>query len=392
VTLGLRILVLLGLAPVGATTSRAGFLKDLFAREELITVTSKEFNGYVRARLPDGSRKPETYAFGEGGVLGTLIMRDRSIDDLKFPAIAQMLAEPLARQHYVPSHDPKSTELLLMVFWGTTFGADNTPDGAVQDALNFFNASLLGFESAAQFLGSSDGASLRGQIIRQTHAAEMAAIEVNRYYVILRAFDFQSAWKQKKLLLRWETRFSLSERHHGLREDLPFMAASASWYFGRDSHGLVRPPIREGHVEIGEMKVMDDHPNRNAAEDSGLPAALAGDWQGSTRGGQPLLVHLDQTGNATIENLSQHRVLPAQVSTKGAVVTVEVPGWDVLFRGKLKGDRLTGTISEYGNAASLSLTKLTKPIEGPRNPDNAAQHNDVPQPSREDTGQPPANP
>jgi len=35
--------------------------------EGITAVSSKAFNGYTRTRLPDGSFKPETYAFGNGG-------------------------------------------------------------------------------------------------------------------------------------------------------------------------------------------------------------------------------------------------------------------------------------------------------------------------------------
>jgi hypothetical protein len=34
--------------------------------------------------------------------------------------VAQTIAVPLASQNYVPAKDPKSTRLMIMVYWGTT--------------------------------------------------------------------------------------------------------------------------------------------------------------------------------------------------------------------------------------------------------------------------------
>jgi hypothetical protein len=282
-----------------------------------------------------------------------------------------MLAGPLATQNYLPADGPKATKLLIMVYWGTTFGADGIIlDGPTQDRINYYNASLLGFEFEARFLGDSSSTTARGQIIRELHAYGMSAVGVNRYYVILRAFDFQSAWNQKKLNLLWETRFSLSERRHGFQQDLPSMAKSAALYFGQDSYGLVREPlIREGHVTLGEPKVLGivgDETGTGAAGSSAIPLSITGDWQSTTPGRPPVIVHIDPNGHSTFENPSKHAILPARVSVNGRSVTVMVPGWDISLRGTHKGDHISGTISEYGRTGPLNLTKAPKPIGGNR--------------------------
>jgi len=349
-------------------------------------VNSKEFNGYVRTKRPDGAFQTETFAFGNGGILPGLVMRDPTFDCLTFQDIARLLAGPLARQNYLAAHEAKSTNLLIMVYWGTTLGAVHTLWGPAQDALNYRNASLLGFETEAHFLGESPADSARGWIIRDLHASGMSAIEVNRYYVILRAFDFQSAWKQKKLKLLWETRFSLSERHHGFKQDLPAMAESASLYFGQDSYGLVRtPPIREGHIHLGEPKVLsvvDDEANQRAAESSAALASMIGDWQDTSRGRSPVILHIGQKGNAAFENPDQHAVLSARVSVDGHSVTMRVPGWDISFRGTRDGNRISGVISEYGATGRLNLEKTPGPIgDGHLAVEDARPPGDVPKQS-----------
>jgi hypothetical protein len=99
-------------------------------------------------------------------------------------------------------------------------------------------------------------------IIKQTHGEMMGAIEQNRYFIILLAIDYQSAWKKKKVTLLWSTRISLSERHHDFSKELPIMTRYASPYFGQESHGLILKPIPEGHVEIGEPKSLGNVPGK----------------------------------------------------------------------------------------------------------------------------------
>ena len=353
-------------AAILVSTSGAGPFSAISDSEKLTAVSSSAHNGYVRTRMADGSFRPEIYTFGEGGIIGVLAMSDPTFDDLGFLSIARMLAEPLASQNYLPSHDPNAMNLLIMVYWGTTTGGVNTADGYLRDQLNYANAKLLGFDSTGPFQGMSDpvadpsaaffGASFRSLFLNNVHGDVMSAIEVNRYYVILRAFDFQTAWKQKKTKLLWETRFSLSERRHDFGRDLPAMAQSASLYFGQDSYGLVLKPIPEGRVNIGEAKVLDE-PNPGDVESSGDLSGIAGDWRGTSSGFQPVIIHVDLGGNSTLESPTQQVTRPAQVSVNGSDVTIKVPGWGVIFRGTIKGSHIAGTLSQYGRGTPMTLSR-----------------------------------
>ena len=76
------------------------------------------------------------------------------------------------------------------------------------------------------------------------------------------AYDFQLTWKQKKHKLLWETRFSIRQRHNDFDKVLAPMTQYASRYFGQDSHGLVRKPLPEGQVKLGEVKVIEIVPGK----------------------------------------------------------------------------------------------------------------------------------
>lgn len=267
------VLLLAGWAAVAVTPSGAGPFSVVSDSEQITAVSSKVHNGYVRARLADGSFRPETYALGNGGFVGGNLgalesqspsfTRDDTIDDISFAAVAGIIESPLAGQKYLPARDPKQTELLIMVFWGLTVGSIHTKNGPDRDRIDARNAVLLGFDSERMFeQGFDDPSNLMAHIVREVHTDVMSAIEVDRYFVVLRAFDFQSAWRQRKIKLLWETRFSLSERRHDFGKELPTMTQFAARYFGQDSHGLVNKPIPEGRVEIGEPRSLGDSPEK----------------------------------------------------------------------------------------------------------------------------------
>jgi hypothetical protein len=249
--------------------------------DQITAVSSKVHNGYVRAKLPDGSFRPETYALGVGGsvsgggarVAAPGAVRDDTIDRVTFADLARPITVALAGQNYLPTHDLGKIDILIVVYWGRTGGSVKVLGGADKDMIDARNAALLGFDLEG-LLGSGLGPDFRSMLLRNIHSDLMDAIEVDRYYVVLLAIDFQSARKQKKIKLLWETRFSLSERRHDFGEELPIMTQFASQYFGQDSRGLIRKPIPEGNVHIGEVKSLGPVPevsDSNAGEPPSKP-------------------------------------------------------------------------------------------------------------------------
>jgi hypothetical protein len=271
--------------------------------EEIVAVSSKAWKGYVRAKLPDGSPVPEYYAFGNGGRISGP-MADTTIDKLSFMDIAKVVAKPLADRKYVPGTDPNSTNLLIMVYWGTTTGAKDPSNSAIFDAAqssqavvpppsqpsktgggmnpafvgpgsrqtiddtslemmmianrqrdnaDLRNAMLLGYDSEL-----AETANLENTALKGTREGLVSDLEDNRYFVILMAYDFQTAWKQKRHKLLWETRISLRQRGNDFGKRLPEMVLNAAKYLGEDTDGLVRNRIPEGRVEVGEPKVIDN--------------------------------------------------------------------------------------------------------------------------------------
>jgi hypothetical protein len=124
--------------------------------------------------------------------------------------------------------------------------AEVAAENSAREQQDASNASLLGYDSLW-----AKTAGLQGTPLDWKRQDVVGELEQSRYFVILMAYDFQLAWKQKKHKLLWETRFSISERHNPFDEALEGMARYASQYFGEDTRGLVKAAIPLGRVDIG---------------------------------------------------------------------------------------------------------------------------------------------
>ena len=277
-------------------------------------VSSQTSADYIRERAPDGSFRPETYTFGEGGYLSGAA-RDDSIDKLTFLDLARTLAPPLAAEAYVPvvDRDPNKTKLLVLVYWGKTNGTEGSSGSVAYQNLQSSQAgpppppappsgnnhvaqggaqvaAVIRAESENELTGAFAAVAAENNLRNEadtrnaallgygselvaTSGLEMTAmrsrredvipeIEENRYLVVLMAYDFQELWKHKRHKLLWVTRLSVRERGTDFSKVLPAMVQYGSQYFGQDSHGLLRKALPKGRVDVGEIKSLGEVPEK----------------------------------------------------------------------------------------------------------------------------------
>lgn len=296
---------------LGQTFTRAAE----FSESELTVVSSTVHNGYEREKLPDGSFKPIRYSFGEG-TRDTGSVADASLDRLNFRQLINVLSGPLAKQGFHPSRNANEVDQLIVVHWGRTAGWDSsgygdtygrlsqtyaaaqrafpslpdpkslsvdqmkaligdaptrgnggTPGAAgemdqmilmlqMQDdaraRANARNSRLLGYHEELKHIPTH-----WGNMVTADREQLVGELEDDRYYVILAAYDFQVAMKERKQKVLWVTRFSLQARGVDFDGSIDRMVRAAAAYFGRPTNGLHREGQREARAIPGQLEVID---------------------------------------------------------------------------------------------------------------------------------------
>jgi hypothetical protein len=117
-----------------------------------------------------------------------------------------------------------------------------------RDRNNVMNAGLLGFRDELMKAWDLPWLSHSQGLVED--------LEASRYFVVLKAYDFRTLVREKKMKLLWETRFSIRERGNRFDEQLAGMTKYAAQFFGQDSGHLIRRTVREGKVEVGTPTVV----------------------------------------------------------------------------------------------------------------------------------------
>jgi hypothetical protein len=142
---------------IGACLALVPAARAVANSDNVTVVAARAADDYSRIKLPDGTFKPEGYAFAEGGHWNAPV-NDKSLDSVSFLDIARTVSVPLATQSYLPSHDPNATKLLIVVYWGRT-----TAGGAVDDVTELQN-----LQSASAALTASKSSNQQ-QLTAATH-------------------------------------------------------------------------------------------------------------------------------------------------------------------------------------------------------------------------------
>lgn len=300
------------------------------SNEKIVTaVYSGTYNGYHRQKEADGSFKPEYYALANG-IFSAGASADRSLDGVKFPQIAGLVAQFLALRNYRFAQDSKQTDFVIVISWGKTIPSSDAlsrenlsttssafndfkgsmdtlkkleeeeaknggqpitrgPDGAASkerilaaQAANQLQNNLYEMQMHQDMRRSADeyNARLLGYVdeinrgdtparfagLGTNYDDLMADLESERYYFVISAYDFKTAAKEGKRKLLWATRVSIQAQGNKFNEAAALMLAKASRYFGQDSGRLLREFEREGKVNLGELQVVGVVPESQVKE------------------------------------------------------------------------------------------------------------------------------
>jgi hypothetical protein len=255
---------------------------------------------YTLHKYGEGKARPESYVIMQGNYIEGSIV-DKSVDRMPFRRITEVLAPELARRQYWPATNAKDADLLIVVHWGTTsppvsdleMMARTSPmpdtSAAAADKAGMMGAArasgdiALGLqaeqmnESARQIRFSAleqgtDNLSNGGAYARilqllgytrflhdhmlDADAGPLASdLGQERYFIILKAYDLHAPTRADRSRAVWTLHLNMSAPGNDFRMALDRMSVAAVEYVGRSTDNVetVRPPAREGKVEIGPM-------------------------------------------------------------------------------------------------------------------------------------------
>lgn len=118
-----------------------------------------------------------------------------------------------------------------------------------RDQTNRFNANILGYETML-----ADTNFLRPYC--NTARDVLREVEESRYFVVLKAYDFQRLRNHEGKVQLWETRYSIARGGNRFDEQLVGMTRFASQFYGQDVHRLIRRPLKEGRIDVGRPVVV----------------------------------------------------------------------------------------------------------------------------------------
>lgn len=173
-------------------------------------------------------------------------------------SVAKLLAKALASEHYyVTDMKTKAPSLILVFHWGyMNPQIDETPsaaDSTISDQIFWNQKEMLGLVAGNTLANIGVFSFQREDIIQ--------AAREDRYFVVVSAFDFAAAAKEKKKVLLWQAKMSTPSNRVSLAEVIPSMISAGGPHFGRETklpESITKPVARDGKVEVGTPTVVPD--------------------------------------------------------------------------------------------------------------------------------------
>lgn len=248
-----------------------------------IIIKAEATQEYTKAAAKRGPENPLTYHLVKGYFYPGNIA-DSSLQRVDFMEIARNLAMHLANQNFFPGKESDKNDLMIIVHWGVTaveeditdlwgihsmdeyeelYGLGDSSDEGVARKLELYgptdvpdwgladrrkNSGMLGFEETLQSSNS----------LPQDQYELESALNRERYFLVVMAYDYQKYRKDKEMDLQWITRFSMKATGNNFENAYKELTFAASDYFGKNMKGLQKKRTEDtSKVDIGDIEVLD---------------------------------------------------------------------------------------------------------------------------------------
>jgi hypothetical protein len=244
---------------------------------------TREYSKQVATRNPD---EPLTYHFIKGDFFPGYIS-DPSLGKVDFMDIAQNLAIQLTKQNYYPSKDIENNDVMIIVNWGITaveedlmemsgitsmeeyetiYGLGDSNDETVAQQLELFGPTAVAKPGAAdrrktsRLLGFAETLDSTNVMPQDLYELD-SALNRERYFFVVLAYDYQKFKNEKEMKLLWITRFSIQATGTNFEDAYKELTFAASDYFGKNMKGLQKKRTDDdSKVEMGEIEVLETVP------------------------------------------------------------------------------------------------------------------------------------
>lgn len=248
-----------------------------------ILIKAEATHEYTKSVADRSKDDPLTYHFVKGYFYGGDI-NDKSLVDVEFNEIAQNLAVHLTKQNYYPSKDTQNNDVMLIVHWGVTaveedpldawainslgeyetlYGLGDSNDESVQRQLELFGPTAIPDWGAADrrknsgLLGFAETLNDTSAMPQDQYDLE-SALNRERYFLVVMAYDYQKYLREKEMDLLWITRFSMKATGTNFHAAYKELTYAASDYFGQNMKGIQKKRTDDtSKVEVGEIEVIN---------------------------------------------------------------------------------------------------------------------------------------
>ena len=233
----------------------------------------------------------ETYVFIKGDFYGGDI-NDKSLRNVTFEEVVDTINDSMKQRNFYPSASADQGDLLVVVHYGLTsvpqdlaelfqtdmddpYGEQPFDEGDEDDeqtidedpVINdtFFNdlkrMSELGHNNQAGMnnIKLGIGRALKRKNITTAEEFDLRAeLEVDRYFIILMAYDYEKLRATKEQELLWTTRFSVPSQGTNFEDAYPALARAASSYYGTslDKNAKISTHFGTGSVDIRTLETV----------------------------------------------------------------------------------------------------------------------------------------
>lgn len=275
--------------------------------EDLVTVRAAVDKDYAAWRAAESPPKPQTFVFVKGRFFAGMV-RDRTLEKKPFIDIARIVATDLRRQHYVPTRDTKTADLLVVVHWGVTDKVSRYAEFTIHDQSDFdeskkrideygeaqkeaeatgdvgaavaadharfaeeqrYNNLLSDLVSdlSTTTAGAGDNSRLLGltatdvgnNLFGSEKSSTLKAMaEEERYFIIVTAYDFKVLRETAKPRVLWVARISTRAAGINFNMAVTRLSSAGGDIFGQSTDGLAMQRVqkRDSKIEYGELKVI----------------------------------------------------------------------------------------------------------------------------------------